>query len=131
MKKKSILSLLAVLGIFFLFSPGVSAHEEAGEDPHPHMEVVSVTGAEKNKLIADLLKSEAFKNFKKELKESEYHWNGVSGIEIDRLIEGNIEGNIVTNEDLIAIPVLTGDRKEKLYFLYAFGQFRGPIPKDF
>ena len=41
-----------------------------------------IFGAEKNKIVSNLLKSDEFKNAKKELKEEGYKWKGVSDIEV-------------------------------------------------
>lgn len=72
-----------------------------------------VVGAEKNKIVADLLKSDAFKAKKHELLKQGYKWNGVDGAEVDK------NGN---NEILIAIPLLNADREE-VFLIYVYGQF--------
>lgn len=66
LKKKSRVVLFTVLRVFFLFSPAVSAHDGDGGGCSP------ATGAEKNKLVADLLKSEVFKEKKQALKSEGY-----------------------------------------------------------
>jgi hypothetical protein len=72
-----------------------------------------VVGAEKNKIVADLLKSDAFKTKKHELLEQGYKWNGVSGAEVDKNANGEI---------LIAIPLLNENRQE-VFLIYVYGQF--------
>ena len=119
--KKAAVVLLAVISMFFLLLPSVSAHEDSGNE---HREGIhAVTGPEKNKLVAGMLSSKAFKEKKKEWKTLGYHWNGINGAEV--------EYNEKVDENLIAFPILSANRSKELYFLYAFGQFRGPVPKEF
>lgn len=46
----------------------------------------------------------------------------MNGIEVDY--------NSHIDEYLIAIPFLTADKQEVHYLLYAFEEFKGPVPKD-
>ncbi|WP_226037444.1 hypothetical protein [Aquibacillus saliphilus] len=119
LRKNSIIILLATIGTLFLFSPVASAHE--GDDCGCGEGVREITGSEKNKIVANLLSSDEFKEKKKELKKIGYHWNGVNEVEV--------EFSEPLNEILIAIPFLNQDRSEKYYWLYAFGEFVGPVPK--
>ncbi|MCT2535793.1 hypothetical protein NC661_07670 [Aquibacillus koreensis] len=117
--KRSIIAVIAVVGVLFAFLPSVSAHE--GDDCGCPTDVREVTGSEKNKLVSNLLKSAEFKVKKKELKSDGYHWNGVSEVEV--------EYSEQMDAYVIAIPILTQDHSEKHYLLYAysFGQFQEPI----
>jgi hypothetical protein len=65
-------------------------------------DVTPILGAERNKMVSDLLKSEAFKNLKMELKEEGYTWYGAQGIEVIKI---NVNGMI-----LIGVP-FTNDQQ--------------------
>ncbi|MFK7691227.1 hypothetical protein [Paenibacillus sp. HJGM_3] len=99
--------VVGMMAMVLVLSPigRVSANDDCG--------CGQVVGAEKNKIVADLLKSDAFKAKKQELLKQGYKWNGVDGAEVDK------NGN---NEILIAIPLLNADREE-VFLIYVYGQF--------
>lgn len=47
-----------------------------------------LTGAERNKIVADFISSEAFKGKKMELNKEGYKWNGAHAIEVIKPFEG-------------------------------------------
>lgn len=80
--KKVLILLCTSLIVFLMFvGPGnvAMAHEGDGGCGCVTKEIF---GAEKNKIVSNLLKSDEFKNAKKELKEEGYKWKGVSDIEV-------------------------------------------------
>lgn len=115
--KKAMVLWLAVLSVFLLFSPTVSAHEE------DECGCTVVTGAEKNKHVAELLKSDHLKEVKKDLANLEegYRWNGVNGAEV------------IYNEEfdqlLIGIPVYNLDRTEEFMLVFRDYQYVGISPR--
>jgi hypothetical protein len=89
---------LIILGLMFV-SPG-NAVFAAEEECECH-DVTFIFGAEKNKVVSDILKSDEFKNAKKDWKNNGYSLNGVDDVEV---IKHNIYGFImvgfpVTNKD--------------------------------
>ncbi|MDN3016262.1 hypothetical protein PH210_08625 [Paenibacillus sp. BSR1-1] len=72
--------------------------------------VTPILGAERNKLVADLINSEEFKNIKKELQKEELSWSGADTIEV---IKFNISGEI-----LIAVPFLDANGSGFMYVFY-------------
>lgn len=101
------LFFVGMMALVLFLSPSnlVSASDDCG--------CGHVAGAEKNKIVADLLKSDAFKAKKQELLEQGYMWNGVNGAEVDRNPNGEI---------LIAIPLLN-EHREEVFLIYVYGQF--------
>lgn len=114
MRKKSLMLLIAVLGIFFLFLPSVSAGAENDCSCN------NVTIADKNKQVAALLKSDDFKAVKKDLKENGYQWKGAGKTEVDYDARYGYA---------IAIPVYTLDHSKKEYIVFANGTFFGFLNK--
>lgn len=88
---KKVLSLLmASLVVFMMF--GVSGGKVLAA-PKPVVEdcgcpFEKVSGAEKNKVVSDLLKSEVFKNAKKQATEAGLKWRGADQIYIMKIQEG-------------------------------------------
>ncbi|WP_407268020.1 hypothetical protein [Radiobacillus sp. PE A8.2] len=117
MFKKKLLVLLSVLTFVFILAPTVSA-AEVDDDCGCHDGVRDVTGAEKNKIVSNLLKSDEWKAMKKDVKALGYKWNGVSGIEVQEQYD----------QYLVVIPFLTNDRSEVHYLPYMNGQFLAPFP---
>jgi hypothetical protein len=109
-KIKRLAVLLLLTAIFAMsFAPAAAfAAEDCGCD------ITQVTGAEKNKIVSNMLKSDAFKAKKQELQQQGYQLQGVSGAEVER----NNDKNAV----LIAIPLLdpTG---QTVYLIHVYGQF--------
>jgi hypothetical protein len=59
-------------------------------------EITPVLGADRNKLVSDLISSQSFKNVKKEVKSEGLSWIGAHAIEV---IQFNVSGEI-----LVAVP---------------------------
>ncbi|MEH7377690.1 hypothetical protein [Neobacillus drentensis] len=86
--------LLTVLcGIIFALSLFVTTGNTAKAAPKPSLPspegdhecscvVSQVFGAEKNKIVADLISSQEFKNVKHSFKSDGYKWRGVKNIEV-------------------------------------------------
>jgi len=62
-------------------TPGNVALAHEGEEGCG-CETREITGAEKNKIVSDLLKSDELKNARKGLMEVGFKWNGVGAIEV-------------------------------------------------
>lgn len=111
---KKYLTLLCTGFIFLLMfvTPGntVKAAEECGCNVSP------ILGVEKNKMVADLLKSEDFKKLKLELEQEQYRWDGAHDIEI---IKNNDNGMI-----LIGVPFSNGEGTVEM-FVFIDGVFVG------
>lgn len=73
--------------------------------------VVQLEGAEKNKIVAEVLKNDDFKQLKKSSMAEGYVWNGVSEAQVVRTPGGDI---------LIAIPV-TSPAGESYAIVHALG----------
>jgi hypothetical protein len=91
---------LVVLGLLFV-TPGNAVFAAEGEEECTCHNVTLISGAEKNKIVSDILKSEAFKNAKKDWKINGYQFNGVDDAEV---IKFNATGFVmvgfpVTNKD--------------------------------
>lgn len=114
-QKFSTIILASFMVIALTFVPGNFASAHEGDDCGCGI----VTGAEKNKVIADMLKSDVFKAKKKELKATGYQWNGVDNFEVSY--------NSKFDAYLVVMP-LVSENGELHVLLYAFGGFKGPIP---
>jgi hypothetical protein len=112
-QKFSVVLFASFMVFALMFVPGnfASANDDCG--------CGTVDGAERNKVIADMLKSDVFKVKKEELKEAGYQWNGVANFEVSY--------NPDFGAYLVAMP-LVNDNGELHYFLHAFGTFVGPVP---
>jgi hypothetical protein len=88
---------LVILGLLFV-TPGNAVYAE--EDCICH-DVAPIFGAEKNKIVADILKSDAFKNAKKDWKTEGYTFNGVDSVEVIKFNKFGfvMVGFPVTNND--------------------------------
>jgi hypothetical protein len=80
---KKILSLLcgSLIVLLMFAAPGNVALAHEGEEGCG-CETREITGAEKNKIISNLLKSDELKNFRKGLMEIGFKWNGVGEVEV-------------------------------------------------
>ncbi|MBM4760927.1 hypothetical protein [Bacillus sp. B15-48] len=79
----------------FVFSTGISEVQAADDCECPGTVII---GAERNQLVAELLKNDDFKAIKKELEAKNYQWNGAGAIEVrdlDELIPGVIGYKVV------------------------------------
>ncbi|MFJ5762121.1 hypothetical protein ACIQAA_23960 [Neobacillus sp. NPDC093182] len=96
---KKIVTLLCTSLIVFLMFVGSGnvafAHGECG------CITEEITGAEKNKIVSDLLKSNELKNAKKLIKQEGYKWNGVGNVEVIY--------NVTHKTMMIGIPVTYSD----------------------
>jgi hypothetical protein len=121
--KKNFISLfcgcLIVLIMFVFPSNGVQAHE--GEEGCSCNDFTLLLGAEKNKNVSDLLKSEGFKTKKKELQEEGYKWHGVNDAEVAK--------HNLLNIIIVAVPFTNVDGIEEM-FVFQDGEFLYSAPED-
>jgi hypothetical protein len=89
---------LVILGFLFV-TPGNSVFAAEG-DCECH-DVTTIFGAEKNKVVSNILKSDEFKNAKKEWKKEGYSFKGVDDVEV---IKHNIYGYV-----MVGFPVINKD----------------------
>src|SRR4051794_33221421 len=68
--------------VTYLGPPPPGEVEDPGDDNCTCHDLVPLTGSERNKIVANLLKSDVFKNQKMNLKREGFKWNGASGIEV-------------------------------------------------
>ncbi|WP_342431376.1 hypothetical protein [Neobacillus sp. FSL H8-0543] len=99
---KKILSLLcgSLIVLLMFAAPGNVALAHEG-DGGCGCETEEITGAEKNKIVSDLLKSDELKNAKKGLMEVGFKWNGVGNVEVVY--------NITWDIMMVGIPVIYQD----------------------
>ncbi|MFZ7945370.1 hypothetical protein [Neobacillus sp. 19] len=83
--------------------------------------VEPILGAEGNKIVADIISSEAFKIVKKDLKKDGLKWTGANTVEVIH----NISYNFV----MVGVPF---ENKQGEVFIAAFfdGIFMGVLPAD-
>jgi hypothetical protein len=119
---KKILSLLcgSLIVLLMFAAPGNPVQAEETDGCGCVTEVV--TGAEKNKIVSNLLKSDEFKNVKKEELKKLYKWKGVSEIEVIRNITA---GGII----IITLPISSLDGTEMIAG-FIDGNFIGIFPPD-
>lgn len=81
---KGYLSLMlgSMIITLMLAMPGNVVQAEELEGGHCGCDVTVLTGAERNKMVADLNSSSVFKDVKENLKKSGYNWNGAGATEI-------------------------------------------------
>lgn len=86
--KKILTSFCAAIVVLLMFvSPGHKAEAASNKvtlNNDCGCDVTYILGAEKNKIVSDLIKNEPFKLVKMSLFQDGYTWNGVSGIEVVR-----------------------------------------------
>jgi hypothetical protein len=121
---RKLISLLSgcavILGLLFA-TPG-NAVFAAEEDCECH-NVTTIFGAEKNKIVSDILKSDEFKNAKKGWKNKGYSFNGVDDLEV---VKHNIYGIV-----MVGFPVTNKDGVlEMAAFLDGVYLGIGPIDED-
>lgn len=93
-----IIGSLALFLMFFAPSGFAQADETECECPG-----TVITGAERNQLVADLLKSDEFKTVKKDLMKDGYKWKGAGAIEVRDF--SNLESSVLL--ELLGIPEST------------------------
>jgi hypothetical protein len=81
-----------------------------------------ITGAEKNKIVADLLKNVEFKYKKQELMNDGYRWNGVKEIEVIRNIT---YGGLI----MVGVPFIAEDGTVMMAAFFE-GSYMGIAPRD-
>ncbi|MGJ7921919.1 hypothetical protein [Neobacillus sp. LXY-4] len=115
---KGYLSLLfgSMIVVLMLVLPGNAAQaaepvaETGDSTDHCGCDVSYIVGAEKNKLVSNLLKSDEFKVVKAQQKNNGYEWNGIDGTEV---IQNHTKGGII----LIGVPFINDGVKEMAAFL--------------
>jgi hypothetical protein len=121
---RKLISLLSgcvvILGVLFV-TPG-NAVFAADDDCECH-NVLTIFGAEKNKIVSDILKSDEFKNSKKGWRNKGYSFNGVDDVEV---VKHNISGSI-----MVGFPVTNKDGvREMAAFIDGVYLGIGPIDED-
>lgn len=71
-----------VENVTYLGPPEPGEVEDPGDDDCTCHDLLPLTGSERNKIVATLLKSDVFKSQKMNLKNDGYKWNGANGIEV-------------------------------------------------
>ncbi|MEH7180427.1 hypothetical protein [Neobacillus vireti] len=93
-------SVFAAENVIYLGPPPLVQDEEPDDENCTCHELLPLTGSERNMIVADLLKSNVFKNERMRLKKDGYKWYGASGIEVIQPTEG------IT---LVGVPFSTND----------------------
>jgi hypothetical protein len=119
---KKILSVLFGSLILLLMFAVPGNPVQAAENDDCGCVTEEISGAEKNKIVSNLLKSDEFKDMKKEQMQNLYKWKGVSEIEVIRNIT---YGGII----IITIPILTIDGTNMVAG-FINGGFIGIFPPD-
>jgi hypothetical protein len=98
-----------------LSQPG-EVEDPGGDDCTCH-DLLPLTGSERNKIVAEVLKSHVFKSEKMRLKQDGYKWQGASGIEV-----------IQPTEDftLVGVPFLNTDGTIEMH-AFLIGDFQAFI----
>jgi hypothetical protein len=68
--------------VTYLGPPLPGEVEDPGNDDCTCHDLLPLKGSERNKIVAEVLKSDVFKNEKMRLKKDGYKWHGASGIEV-------------------------------------------------
>jgi hypothetical protein len=110
MKKKIFGMILASLLLF-----SVSGNSALASDCGCHEEL---TGSEKNKEVANLLKSDGFKEKKQELLAEGYHWNGVNTAEVAKIEYGTG----------VAVSFVMPTGQQEIFFFLNNGKFLFSFP---
>jgi hypothetical protein len=92
-------SIVAIL-LFFLPAGSGAQASELEQSPASEQQTSSecgcdvsyLTGAERNKIVSNLLKTSEFKAKKQEMKKKGYHWNGAGEVEV---IQNHTMGDII------------------------------------
>ncbi len=122
---KGYLSLVlgSLIVVLMLVSPGNTAKaaeptsDQATVTDECGCDVSVISGAERNKMVANLLKSDDFKTQRENLKKDGYSWNGANDIEI---IQNHSHGDII----LVGVPFTDEAGNVVFYaYLYQDGKF--------
>ncbi|MBL4950719.1 hypothetical protein JK635_00475 [Neobacillus sp. YIM B02564] len=92
---------------------------EPGDDCGCH-DLIPLQGAERNKIVAKLISSDAFKAVKKEAKKNGYSWNGANEVEV-----------VIPAEGVTMVGAkFTNNQGNALMFVFTNGVFVGTTPAD-
>jgi hypothetical protein len=112
MRKKFFGIIFASLLVFSIFGqPAMAGNCGCHED---------LQGAEKNKEVSNLLKSDDFKVKKQELLKSGYQWQGVNITEVIKSLD---DGTIV-----VGVLFVTPTGQQDVFFFLNNGMFLGSMP---
>lgn len=116
-KLLSVIGGLVIAGSLFLTTGNTAKAAET--DDCPCHQVTIIMGAERNKMVADVISSESFKNVKAELGQDGFKWTNAKDIEV---IKYNLNGKI-----LIGIPFVN-NQGYKVMAGYLDGKYAGAAP---
>lgn len=119
---KKLLSVLftSLIVLLMFAAPGNPVQaEETGDDCSCH-DLLPLTGAERNKMVAAFISSSEFKSKKADLISSGYKWNGANTIEVVLPAEG------VT---MVGVPFISNDGIATVY-VFINGYFVGTAPAE-
>ncbi|MCH1625201.1 hypothetical protein [Fredinandcohnia quinoae] len=133
MKKYVTALCSSFLVILMLVAPGNTAlaHEGSGDGDDCGCGVTYVKGAEKNKIVANILKSKEFKEQKKILKSEGYNWLGANKIVVVKKPVYDETGKLLVSYTIAAVPF---ENKDGSILVAGFtdgifmGVQPGPIP---
>ena len=109
--------LLVALSLFVTSGNSVKAATlDCGCDVSP------VLGAEKNKIIADLISSQEYKDAKLNVRDEGYSWKGVNDIEV-------IVNHTLNDALMIAVPVYNQNGIAEMA-VFINGKFMRVVPND-
>lgn len=128
---KKLLPLLfgSFIALLIFVAPGNPVKAAEGDQPAQPVvaqdgdcachDVTPILGSERNKIVSNLIKSDEFKDVKKQAKEDGFKWNGANSIEV---IKFNLTGQII-----LGVPFTN---EEGISEMYAFidGVFVGKSP---
>ena len=101
MKKIVTLLCTSLIVLLMFVGPGNAALANEGEEHECSCIVEPVYGAEKNKIVSNLLKSEEFKKVKKDNMMNGLKWNGVKEVEVIY--------NITHDIMMVGVPFINDD----------------------
>lgn len=96
----------------------VKAAEESSDDCGCH-DLIPLQGVERNKTVAKLISSDAFKAVKKEAKQNGYTWNGANEVEV-----------VIPAEGVTMVGAkFTNNQGNVLVYVFINGVFAGTSPE--
>jgi hypothetical protein len=127
---KKILSLLCGSLIVLLMFAAPGNPVQAEEEPCICGDIITqeILGAERNKIISNLLKSDEFKTIKKVQMQHGLKWNGVNNIVVENVIINDKDGNFITSFIAIAAPFYDQDGTLNMAVFFN-GEFQGIAPE--
>lgn len=120
---KKLVSLLCggALALSLFAAPGTPVKAAVNDEDCACHDVTILSGAEKNKAVANLLSSQGFKDSKFALKNDGYSWRGVNNVEV---VVFNRDGSV-----FVGVPVL--DQSGIVVMAVFFnGQYMGISPLE-